>query len=505
MKRFFQAVLLTLLAVFLAVGVPYLIHGSVYTSVKATEGLVDQKVTGITLSGHTVYRVYLKGKLVGTLSSSSGLDGYLQQEYEENYEQDYPDSCLNVGEDVNVIAAKSYRVYADADEKIMAYLKEQGQLTLKVTSVSFADDTDVYERIYVSKKKVFTDGLKEFLCLFVSEDELASLEEGSAPEELNSYGTEAVSLRIDQTISYATDYAPVDDIFTTKSEVFDFLCYGRNSDLQYDTVEGSETLAGFAARHGLTSSELITINQDRLADGGKAPSGVSLCITYLTSPLTVTVVRHTLKQETDPAQVSYVVNDTMAIDGETVLQEGTDGSMNCLYEETWINGVLKKGDLLSSYSVETRMDEIIAVSSEESSYEGTGSWRMPVDHAMILADFDDYADHGGIDLINLYDRYGDVLAADSGTVSEVGYDETEGSYVVIDHNNGYLSHYAHLNGDAGLAVGDNVEKGQVIGQIGTSGETSGPCLLFYITEEDDPDTHLDACNGFLDCEAYLQE
>jgi murein DD-endopeptidase MepM/ murein hydrolase activator NlpD len=501
MKRFGEILLLIILAVFLAVGIP----NPTAISASGTEGLVSQEITGISTSVHTVYRVYAEGELVGTLSRKSYLDSFLKKTYQDEYEETYPDSELQVGQDVSIVTEQTFRRYENMDAEICAYLKRSGMFSLKVTTVSLADDTDVYDRIYVLNKKVFTDALDDFLCLFVSEDELSELKKGTEKSELNSYGSQTVSLKIEQKISYGTGYAPVDEIYTEADDVFDYLCYGRNTTKKYDTFLGKDTLEGFAARHGLTKEELVRINPERLSmDDDTAAAGISLCVTYLQSPLSVTVVRHRLAQETDEPDVSYVINDAMAADGQTVLQEGVEGSTNCLYEETWVNGVLMKGSLISSYDVEKKTDEIIAIRSDADVLSGTGEWIMPVEHAMILADFDAYEGHEGIDLINLYDRYGSVLASDTGTVVMTGYDEEEGSYVIIDHHNGCYSHYGHLN-DISVSIGDTVKRGQEIGQIGASGSAGGPELLFYLTEDSESGTHLDACDGFLDCEAYRQE
>lgn len=506
MKRFLAIFVLICTSVFFAMGVPALVHGTGTIEMSGSEGMVDQNITGMSFHPHTVLRVYEKGELVGTLSKESVLRKFLRETYADAYEKDYPDSELNVGEDVSLVREKTYLSYDNADEEILQYLQENQLFTLKCEAVEIADDTDVYERVYVLKKSLFTDALHDFLCLFVSEDELNQLESGEASQtQLNGYGSVPVSLKIDQTISYRTAWAPVDEVYTEKEEVFSYLCYGRDTQLQYDTVLGKDSVEGFAARHGLTRQQLIRINSQKLTSKSTAVSaGSSLCTTYLTSPLTVTVTVHRLVQETDEPAVSYVVNDAMAEDGETVLQEGKAGSENCLYEETWINGVLNRGTLTSSYTVSDRTDEIIAIEDDHTPLSGTGYWIMPVDHALILARFDAYEGHEGIDVINRYSRYGDVMAADTGTVAETGYDEEEGSYIVIDHHNGWYSHYGHLNSASDLQAGDTVERGQVIGQIGSSGNAATAELLFYITEEGSS-THLDACDGFVDCEAFEQE
>ncbi|HHY34729.1 MAG TPA: M23 family metallopeptidase [Firmicutes bacterium] len=74
-----------------------------------------------------------------------------------------------------------------------------------------------------------------------------------------------------------------------------------------------------------------------------------------------------------------------------------------------------------------------------------------------------------------------VLAADNGMVSYRGWNGGYGRLVLIDHGNGTVTAYAHLSGYE-VSVGDRVEKGQVIGYVGSSGNSTGPHLHFEVRE-----------------------
>lgn len=74
-----------------------------------------------------------------------------------------------------------------------------------------------------------------------------------------------------------------------------------------------------------------------------------------------------------------------------------------------------------------------------------------------------------------------VLAADKGTVAEIGDNETDGNYVVLNHGGGIQTFYSKLFGFAeGLAEGDPVQQGDVIGYVGSTGEATGPHLHFSL-------------------------
>jgi murein DD-endopeptidase MepM/ murein hydrolase activator NlpD len=73
-----------------------------------------------------------------------------------------------------------------------------------------------------------------------------------------------------------------------------------------------------------------------------------------------------------------------------------------------------------------------------------------------------------------------VLATDGGFVSFAGWTDVGYGYlIVIDHANGFATYYAHLS-NMYVFVGQAVERGQVIGAVGTTGWSTGPHLHFEV-------------------------
>ena len=74
---------------------------------------------------------------------------------------------------------------------------------------------------------------------------------------------------------------------------------------------------------------------------------------------------------------------------------------------------------------------------------------------------------------------GNILAAESGTVVTSEYSSTNGfgNYIVIQHNNGDKTLYGHLASRA-VSVNQTVSKGQYIGVMGSTGDSSGTHLHF---------------------------
>ena len=71
------------------------------------------------------------------------------------------------------------------------------------------------------------------------------------------------------------------------------------------------------------------------------------------------------------------------------------------------------------------------------------------------------------------------MAADGGTVTYAGYMGGYGLLVIIDHQNGMESYYAH-NSSLTVSTGSKVFQGQQIAYSGNTGNSTGPHIHFGI-------------------------
>lgn len=90
--------------------------------------------------------------------------------------------------------------------------------------------------------------------------------------------------------------------------------------------------------------------------------------------------------------------------------------------------------------------------------------------------------HGGVDIAGAGIYGTPILAANDGVVSTSwycngGWGGGYGTYCMIDHQEGKSTLYAHMSSIT-VSPGEHVSKGQVIGYVGTTGESTGPHLHF---------------------------
>lgn len=91
--------------------------------------------------------------------------------------------------------------------------------------------------------------------------------------------------------------------------------------------------------------------------------------------------------------------------------------------------------------------------------------------------------HAGLDIAA--DSGTPILAADDGEVLKAYWNEDGyGGLIVIEHPSGYETWYGHLS-RLGVEKGEHVDRGEMIGRMGSTGYSTGPHLHFEVRQEGD--------------------
>jgi murein DD-endopeptidase MepM/ murein hydrolase activator NlpD len=91
--------------------------------------------------------------------------------------------------------------------------------------------------------------------------------------------------------------------------------------------------------------------------------------------------------------------------------------------------------------------------------------------------------HTGIDIVA--PRGTPIVASANGRVAAVGHKGAYGLLIDIDHGYGVVTRYAHLS-KATVRVGQAVERGELIGNVGQSGLAAGPHLHYEVLVNGEP-------------------
>lgn len=109
-------------------------------------------------------------------------------------------------------------------------------------------------------------------------------------------------------------------------------------------------------------------------------------------------------------------------------------------------------------------------------------WPVAYEKSFIYSDFGirERDNHTGVDIVCPVGTL--ILATEDGRVTSAQYSGDYGNAILLEHDNGYQTLYAH-NSLLFVKPGDSVKKGQAIARSGISGESTGPHLHFEVRKD----------------------
>ncbi len=272
------------------------------------------------------------------------------------------------------------------------------------------------------------------------------------------------------------------------------------------TVQEGETLSDIAAQYGITFETLLVRNpQFEDEDIEFEPEeGTSLLIQKEQPFLQV----QTIVQETYTESLSFPVEEQPVDDKPQgfrgVVQTGVDGVQEVHDELVYIDGELADRIRLEELTVvvQEAVPEIVQIgtvdvtSRELREFSPVYTWPVP-DYTYSSRGGGPGLGHRGRD-INAPEGT-PVYAANAGVVITSGWHDSYGNYVVIDHQDGLRTLYAH-NSFLHVEVGQEVLQNELIANVGNTGFSFGAHLhLEFQTQSGEllnPDDYVVAPHGY---------
>lgn len=233
----------------------------------------------------------------------------------------------------------------------------------------------------------------------------------------------------------------------------------------------------FNADSFIPESEISALLGAEVRDYSGKVLPVALAVTEQRTFVVENVLEHSTRN---------VYTDALYEGRTAVVTEGVDGLEVETYRVTLYNGVEISRELVGSETVVEPVEEVLQIGTDKSYY------RTTVSIGVLLKPYDGYVSsgfgprwgtrHNGIDIAQRgRSCYGDpVLCAADGVVIK-----TEESYsgygfnVIVDHGDGTQTLYAHMS-RIGVEVGQELKAGDQLGNIGQTGNTTGPHLHFEV-------------------------
>lgn len=232
------------------------------------------------------------------------------------------------------------------------------------------------------------------------------------------------------------------------------------------TVEDGDTLAGIAKKFGVDIDSIKWLNKD--VNEKKIKAGTVLKIPPVTG------VVHVVKA----GETVYSIAKKYNVSAQAIVDFPFNEFSN---DETFALAigqqvVVPDGEMPDEPILSPRSNLANVLTPNAGNISATGKWLWPA-AGIITQYFKPW--HKGLDIAN--HSGGPILAADSGVVIVASWLDNSGygNRVVIDHGNGYKTLYGHMS-KFSVVVGQTVKRGDKLGEMGSTGRSTGTHLHFEI-------------------------
>jgi len=464
--------------------------------------LGSNDVFGNTKNPIEAYRVYLKGESLGLIESEEELYKYINQMQDKvrekyNVENVYIPNEINIVKDItyekNIIPINE--IYETINEKSPFTIKGYVAVIDKTNTTEYVDDAQVEGdekdeddepkiiNINILDKELFEKSVKKTILSFVSEDEYDNFVNETQKQIIDT-GEFIENLYIEDFVTIKEAYLPINEkIYTTEDELSAYLLFGDDKNMSTYTVKKGDTLAEVAENNKMNVNEILIANSNLASSNTLLYEGQKLTIGVLDPVFTMVEERHVVEDQTIAYKTEYVYDNNKLVGYQAVQTTGSNGITRITQKIKSVNGDIVTALISNQEEIKPVVNEVIVKGGKKPAIVSAGNWAWPTNIPYIISSYFGWrwgALHRGIDISGT--GHGSPLyAAQAGVVTEVNYHYLSGNYVVINHKNGYYSRYAHMSRlSPYVKVGDYVEMGQRIGDMGSTGRSNGTHLHFEV-------------------------
>ena len=443
------------------------------------------------------YEVYLNDESLGTIRSEKELEDYIDENgayYKNKFDVDkvYSPKGLQVRKlttysgDVSSVSEIYKKISKEEPLTIKGYefiIKKQ--TTEKNTE---AENTVTTQSIYVLDKNVFKDAVTTLIKTFVGADAYqAYIDDNQVKIETTGENIEDVYVSEDITVR-ETNIPVNETIYTDATELANYLLYGKDQTATEYTVQAGDTIENVAFNNKISPEELLLSNTALTSTTNLLYPGQKLKIVETNPQISVVEESYVVEDIESQYTTEERYDDNTVIGQDKVIQEGENGLERVSQKVRKVNGIINYVDPQGKTVLKEPVSRIIVKGNKYIPDVGsTTSWGWPTDSGWTLSSGYVWRTnpvtgkrelHGGLDISGT--GYGSkIYATNNGRVKEASYHYSYGNHVIIDHNNGYLTLYAHMS-RINVKVGQVVARGDVIGYVGMTGTATGPHVHYEI-------------------------
>lgn len=437
-----------------------------------------------------VYRVYLDGESIGLIYSKKELEDYIDKE-QDAIKNQYDVDKVYIPNNLDIVKEITYNDTIESTKVIYNKIKDKTAFTIKGYKITIKGVDEITEEgtvktddivINVLDKQVFIDSVNNTIGAFISEEDYQKFLKNEQAE-IKDTGTIIEDVYLKNDILIKEDNISIkEQIFLTSDDLSKYLLFGTLEEQQKYTVKFGDTIEMVAFNNKLSVGEFLIANEQFDSADNLLYVGQKVTLGIIKPAFKVVEEDYVVTMEDEHYATVYEDDNTLAIGTEIVKQKGEDGINKVTRRITMENGDIMKAEPLGQEVVKPSVPQIIVRGQKHIS--GVGNlkyWYWPTAQPYIISSIYGWRwgkMHEGLDITGT-GLGSPIYAANNGVVVEAGYTNINGNYILINHNNGYYSIYAHMQ-KLNVSKGQIVEGGQKIGTMGSTGFSTGPHLHFGI-------------------------
>ena len=284
------------------------------------------------------------------------------------------------------------------------------------------------------------------------------------------------ALNFDELVGGHPKLLLVDNV-KTKEQAKNILRRGTDRLLLY-TVQRGDTVWGIARSRGLGIEDVQKANPG--IDPEMIQPGQEINLVVAEPFIHMSSIEQETYTEGIGYPVEYVEDPKLWPFQERVMTEGVPGQRQLTVKIQRKDGRELSRQVIGTKVLSQPKRAVVAKGTKKAPDRGTGSFLWPLDAGEISSFFGPRWDswHPGIDIATPQGT--PIHAADSGTVVFTGWYGNYGNAVLVDLGHGkVITLYGHLSAFA-VDEGQQINKGDVIGYVGSTGYSTGPHLHFEV-------------------------
>lgn len=416
-----------------------------------------------------IYHVYLGDTYIGPVTNEESVTEIVEQKEKEASLQ-YENMEVDASSDVSLVPEHVFSFEIDDTNTL-----EKLNTELEVQTPAFAMKIDEEPVAYFKSEQDYEEAIHQLKLEYVTEKELQQLE-NNVSKELAKNESRLLEVSVVENLAIENTKVNPEQILTPEKAV-DYLKTGSVEQELY-AVQKGDVLGKIAKKHNLSVAELLKLNPD-INENTILQIGQKLNVTVEKPLVNVKVVYE--KSRVEKIDFTKIVeeNDSMYKGEKIVKQEGEYGKKKVEYIITELNGKRVEKAVTEETVLSEPSDRVVVVGTKVVSDRGTGAFAWPTSGGYISSNMGNRWGefHRGIDIARPSNY--NITASDNGVVTFAGWDGTYGQKIVVDHNNGYETLYAHLS-EIKVTVGQVVPQGSIIGIMGSTGNSTGTHLHFEV-------------------------